>query len=72
LSTEQQISGRAYAIVTPQADAAGFAAEVVDDAGRVHLRMEGYRTVVLPLPVDAGLLGPLRAAVETPGQRTSR
>ena len=58
--SEQDVSGRAYAVVTPRADGASFDAEVVDDTARVHLRMTGYRTVVLPVPVDDGHLRPLQ------------
>ena len=61
--SEQTVSGRAYAIVTPRGDGERFDAEVVDDTGRVHLRMTGYRTVVLPVPIDPGLLRPLQMAV---------
>ena len=61
--SEQDLSGRAYAVVTPRDEGESFDAEVVDDAGRVHLRMTGYRTVVLPVPIDAGLLRPLQIAV---------
>ncbi len=61
--SEQDVSGRAYAVVTPRADGASFDAEVVDDAARVHLRMTGYRTVILPVPVGDGLLRPLQIAV---------
>ncbi len=63
LGSEREVSGRAYAVVTPRPDGEGFDAEVVDDAGRVHLRMEGYRTVALPVPVDVALLEPLQSAV---------
>ncbi|HSP37508.1 MAG TPA: SDR family NAD(P)-dependent oxidoreductase, partial [Frankiaceae bacterium] len=43
-------------------DAAGgrFNAEVLDATGRVQLRLEGYRTVALPAPIDDQLLEPLR------------
>jgi hypothetical protein len=48
-------------VVEPVTD--HFDAEVVDDAGRVRLRVEGYRSVALPAPIGAELLEPLRAAV---------
>jgi hypothetical protein len=63
LRTEGEAQGRLYAVVMPRAGGERFDAEVVDDAGRVYLRMEDYRTVDLPVPVDAELLRPLRAAV---------
>jgi hypothetical protein len=53
--------GRLWAIVTPGADA--IDAQVVDEAGRVRLRLEGYRTIELPGPLDPGALAPLRAAM---------
>ena len=56
-------TGRVYAVVTPGAGGETFDAMVVDEAGRVHLRLEGYATVALPTPVDAALLAPLRAEV---------
>jgi NAD(P)-dependent dehydrogenase (short-subunit alcohol dehydrogenase family) len=54
-------AGSIYAVVEPGADR--FDAEVVDDAGRVRLRVEGYRSVALPVPIGPELLEPLRAAV---------
>ena len=50
-------------MVEPRTDGDRFDAAVVDDSGRVHLRMEGYRTVTLPAAIDAKLLEPLRVAV---------
>ncbi len=55
--------GAAVAVVTPR-DGAGFDAEVVDGEGRVVLRLRGYRTVVLPSPVEADKLAPLTAAMQ--------
>jgi hypothetical protein len=49
-------------VVEPRADDQ-FDAAVVDDSGHVHLRMEGYRTVALPVAIDAELVEPLRLAV---------
>jgi acyl transferase domain-containing protein/acyl carrier protein len=54
-------AGSLYAVVEPGAD--HFDAEVVDGAGRVRLRVEGYRSVALPTPIGPKLLEPLRAAV---------
>jgi len=53
-------AGRSYGVVEARAD--DFDAEVVDDAGRVRLRMEGYRTIALPTPIGPELLEPLRLA----------
>jgi NAD(P)-dependent dehydrogenase (short-subunit alcohol dehydrogenase family) len=58
--SESELSGRAYAVVTPQAGGDRFDAQVVDDTGRIHLRMTGYRTVALPSPVEAGLVRSLQ------------
>jgi hypothetical protein len=54
-------AGRLWAVVTPRDG--GADAEVVDDAGRVHLRLEGYRTIELPGGIDPGALAPIRSAM---------
>ena len=51
-----------WAIVTP-GGAARSDASVVDAAGRVLLRLEGYRTIELPGAPDAALLAPIREAI---------
>jgi hypothetical protein len=38
-------------------------ADVVDQTGRVRMRLEGYRTVELPGELDSGLLAPIRGAM---------
>ena len=53
--------GPFFAVVTPDATAGTFNAEVVDDAGSVYVRMIGYRTIALPNAVDADSLQALRA-----------
>ncbi len=63
LQTEAAPEGDVQAVVTPLSDGESFDADVVDEAGRVHLRMTGYRTVALPTPVDPELLAPLRTTV---------
>jgi hypothetical protein len=53
--------GRLWAVVTPRDG--GADAEVVDAAGHVHLRLEGYRTIELPGGFDPDALGPIRTAM---------
>jgi hypothetical protein len=60
LGSEAEVSGCAFAVVIPRAGGASFDADVVDSAGRIHLRMTGYRTVVMPSPVDGELLRSLQ------------
>jgi hypothetical protein len=55
-------AGRLHAVVTARADGTADA-EVVDAAGQVHLRLEGYATVELPTAPGAELLAPLEAAM---------
>ncbi|HET8757595.1 MAG TPA: SDR family NAD(P)-dependent oxidoreductase [Solirubrobacteraceae bacterium] len=53
--------GRLYALVSHRPD--GVDAEVVDERGRVRVRLEGYRTIELPGGVDDAALAPIRAAM---------
>ncbi len=53
--------GRLLAVVTATNGLAD--AEVVDEAGEVLVRMEGYGTVELPAGPEPALLGPFRAAM---------
>jgi hypothetical protein len=55
--------GRLWAIVTPRDGGDGTDAEVVDETGRVRVRLEGYRTTELPGGIDADALAPIRAAM---------
>jgi Polyketide synthase dehydratase len=55
--------GRLWAIVSPGEGGEGADAEVVDEAGRVRVRLEGYQTIELPGGVDAAALGPIRSAM---------
>jgi len=48
------------AVVTPAAGGRGVDAVVVDDAGNIRIRLEGYETIALPGALDAGLLRPLQ------------
>ena len=51
-------------MVTPGDEAErGIDAEVVDEQGRVRLRLEGYRTIALPGGLDDAVLEPIRAAM---------
>jgi hypothetical protein len=54
--------GGLWAVVRPREDA-GVDAEVVDETGRVRVRLEGYQTIELPGGVDAEALAPIRAAM---------
>jgi acyl transferase domain-containing protein/acyl carrier protein len=60
LGSEETLSGRAYAVVTPRDGGLTFDADVIDSAGSLHLRMEGYQTIALRSRVDAELLRPLQ------------
>jgi hypothetical protein len=55
--------GELSAIVTPRGDGDGVDAEVVDAAGNLRLRLEGYRTIELPGALDADALEPIRTAM---------
>jgi hypothetical protein len=58
--------GELTAVVQPQADGA-VDADVVDSGGAVRVRLQGYRTTALPVPLDEDALAPLRAvAVGSP------
>ena len=52
---------RLWAVVTPHDG--GADADVVDEAGRVHMRLEGYRTIELPGGVDPDALEAIRTAM---------
>jgi NAD(P)-dependent dehydrogenase (short-subunit alcohol dehydrogenase family) len=55
--------GPFYAVVRPNGVDA-IDAEVVDEEGRVRVRLEGYRTVALPGELDSDALAPIRAAID--------
>ncbi|MGA2321079.1 MAG: SDR family NAD(P)-dependent oxidoreductase [Solirubrobacteraceae bacterium] len=55
--------GRLWAVVSPREGGGGVDAEVVDEAGRVRVRLEGYRTIELPGAIDAEALAPIRTAM---------
>jgi hypothetical protein len=52
-----------WAVVHPRPGGDALDADVVDETGRVVVRLEGYRTIELPGGVDAGALAPIRAAM---------
>ncbi len=56
--------GHLFAVVNHRPE--GVDAEVVDEHGRVRIRLEGYRTIELPGGVDEAALAPIRAAMEKP------
>jgi hypothetical protein len=55
-------TGQLFAVVYPR-DGEGVDAEVVDEDGRVRMRLEGYRTTELPGGLDPDALDPIRAAM---------
>jgi hypothetical protein len=52
----------AWAVAVPSSEN-GADADVVDETGRVRMRLEGYRTIELPGPTDGDALDPIRAAL---------
>jgi acyl transferase domain-containing protein/acyl carrier protein/NADP-dependent 3-hydroxy acid dehydrogenase YdfG len=55
--------GRLWAVVSRRDG--GVDAEVIDEAGRVRVRLEGYRTSELPGELEAAALAPIRSAMDT-------
>jgi acyl transferase domain-containing protein/acyl carrier protein len=58
-----EVSGPVWAVVRPRDGHDGVDAEVVDDSGRVRVRLEGYRTIEVPGAEEDEALEPLRAAM---------
>ena len=52
---------RLWAVVTPRDG--GIDADVVDQAGRVRLRLEGYRTSEVPGELESDVVEPIRSAI---------
>ncbi|HUA43669.1 MAG TPA: SDR family NAD(P)-dependent oxidoreductase, partial [Solirubrobacteraceae bacterium] len=50
-----------WAVVTPRDG--GIDADVVDEAGRVRVRLEGYRTSEVPGELEPDAVGPIRRAI---------
>jgi acyl transferase domain-containing protein/NAD(P)-dependent dehydrogenase (short-subunit alcohol dehydrogenase family) len=67
LRATEQAEGRLLAQVRPSEDGV-YHATVADEAGNVYLRMSGYRTVELPVGLDAEALKPLSAAMKPEGE----
>ena len=55
--------GALFAVVHPR-DGKGVDAEVVDESGKVRVRLEGYLTTALPGGLDLEALDPIRAAMD--------
>jgi len=58
-----QAKGGLHAVVHP-GDDKSFDAFVLDSAGTVYVAMSGYKTVPLPMPIDADTAAPLRKAMK--------
>lgn len=54
--------GPLFAVVHPR-DGEGVNGEVVDESGKVKVRLEGYMTTALPGGLDPEALDPIRAAM---------
>jgi hypothetical protein len=54
-------ASRLWAVVTPRNG--GVDADVIDQAGRVQMRLEGYRTSQVPGELDAEAVAPIRSAI---------
>ena len=55
--------GSLVALVSPREDGSAIDARVVDQAGHVRVRLEGYRTIELPGSLDSEALEPIRSAM---------
>jgi len=56
------VEGQLFAIVTPLPDG-GFDAQVVNANGNRYVQLSGYRTVALPVALDAKALNTLQTFV---------
>ncbi len=68
LTVTGDVTGRRPRVPWPsptRRDHGGYDCEVVAPDGRVLLRLEGYRTVPMPVPVDDDVRAPLREALAT-------
>ncbi len=55
--------GRLWAVVTPRENGVGVDADVVDQTGRVRMRLEGYRTSEVPGALEPTAVAPIRSAM---------
>ena len=58
--------GSLVALVSPREDGSAIDARVVDQAGHVRVRLEGYRTIELPGSLDSEALESIRSAMSRP------
>jgi len=63
-SSKGRKSGQLWAVVSPRQEGAAVDAEVVDESGRVRVRLEGYRTTELPGELETAALAAIRAAMD--------
>ncbi len=62
LRPPEEAKGRFHALVEPRGED-GFDAQVVDEDGTVFVELTGYRTIVVPSPLDDDKVAPLRAVM---------
>jgi NAD(P)-dependent dehydrogenase (short-subunit alcohol dehydrogenase family) len=55
---------RLWAVVTPR-EGGGADAEIIDEGGRVRVKLEGYRTIALPGELPADALAPIQSGLST-------
>jgi NAD(P)-dependent dehydrogenase (short-subunit alcohol dehydrogenase family) len=61
LRKAQTSEGNLYCVVTPKLNGSTFDAEIIDEAGNLYLKLQGYWTVALSNSVDAEPLKALHA-----------
>jgi hypothetical protein len=59
------VKGNVYAVVHVDSGDRGFDADVVDQKGRVLVRLRGYRTIALPQQLDDDLMQPMQRAMSS-------
>jgi NAD(P)-dependent dehydrogenase (short-subunit alcohol dehydrogenase family) len=59
------VKGNLYAVVHLDSGERGFDADVVDEEGRVLVRLRGYRTIALPQQLDDDLMQPMQRAMSS-------
>ena len=62
IDSSKAVEGQLFAIVTPLPDG-GFDAQVVNANGNRYVQLSGYRTVALPVALDAKALNTLQTFV---------